>query len=68
MLGLFDKVLSKLPGNGWKSVVGYVLQYVPIVVPGFPVALAGDAITKVGEALLALGLIHKAVKEARKRK
>lgn len=66
MISILDKLLSKLPGNGWKSVVGFILTYIPFVFPGFPVGTAQTLIEQIGEVLLTLGILHKAVKEVRK--
>ena len=64
MLELFDKVLSLLPGNHWKTQFGWLLTVVPVVVP----TLMGPAeavVQSVGQVVLAVGVLHKAVKALR---
>lgn len=65
MIDLLDKLLKKLPGDGWKTQVGFLLQLLPVVVPALSVP-AKDVVEKVGQAVLALGVLHKAIKEIRK--
>lgn len=62
MLSLFDKVLSALPGSGWKTQFGWLLTVIPVVIP----TLMGPAeavVQSVGQVVLAVGVLHKAVKE-----
>lgn len=66
MLAILDKLLSKLPGNGKKSILGFILMYLPVVLPGFPVGEIDNLINIAGQALLSIGLIHKAIKDMRK--
>lgn len=65
MFDFLDKVLAKLPGNNWKTIFGYLLTLAPIAVPAL-VGPAKDVVSKVGEVVLAVGVLHKAVKEMRK--
>lgn len=65
MFSFLDKLLEKLPGNGWKTQIGWLLQVVPLVVPTL-MGPAKDVVTKVGEVVLAVGVLHKAAKELKK--
>lgn len=65
MIELLDKLLGKLPGSGWKTQAGWLLSVLPLVVP----TLMGPAeavVQSVGQVVLAVGVLHKAVKELRK--
>ncbi len=62
MLFILDKILSFLPANRWKTIVGFILVSIPQIVPGFPVGEAQTLITAIGQVIMSLGLIHKAVK------
>jgi hypothetical protein len=61
MFGLLDKVLSKLPLNGWKTEIGVIVTLAAELV------LPGQALYKqIGEAILAAGVFHKALKKMKK--
>ncbi|HPC91668.1 MAG TPA: hypothetical protein PLJ74_05385 [Myxococcota bacterium] len=62
MLFMLDKILSILPANRWKSIIGFILVSLPHVIPNFPVGEAENAVTLIGQLYLSLGLIHRAVK------
>lgn len=62
MLFILDKILSFLPANRWKTIIGFVLVSLPQVVPNFPVGEAQNAVTLIGQLYMSLGLIHRAVK------
>lgn len=65
MLKFIDMLLSKLPGNGNKSIIGFILMYLPVIIPGFPVGEIDNLVNIAGQALLSIGLIHKAIKDMR---
>lgn len=51
--------------NGWKTQLGWLLTVLPVVVP----QLLGGAtvlVSQVGQVLLAVGVVHKTIKELRK--
>lgn len=60
MLEQFDKLLSSLPLDGYKSALGFALQFIAPVVPG-----VGPALKIAGDVLTIIGLIHKGIKEQR---
>lgn len=67
MLAFIDKVLSKLPGNGKKTVLGMVSLVLGAAVSKFMPAdqaleLAARVMEYFGWSYGALGLVHKAVK------
>ena len=61
MLGHLDKLLGKFPANGFKTFLGWALFVGADMLPNPAVGLA---LKHVGEALIALGLLHKGVKES----
>lgn len=62
---MFEKLFEKLPLNGWKTQLGWLLQFAPMVVPTL-FGPAKDVVEKVGQVLLAVGVLHKAIKEIKK--
>lgn len=62
---LFDKLLSKIPGNGLKSVVGGLITAFPYAFPTLVEPL-NATIQSVGAVILGIGLLHKAIKGLRK--
>lgn len=59
---MLDKLLSKLPLDGYKTQIGWLLQFAPLVVPTL-FGPAKDVVEKVGQVLLAVGVLHKAIKQ-----
>ena len=62
-----DDLLSKLPGNGSKTVVGAGLNILlPLLLAKFPMLLMlQPALSGVSLAITGLGMLHKAVKAFR---
>lgn len=54
------KILDKLPFDGYKTLLGYVLQHLAKVAPPQYQPL----IELIGEILMGVGLAHKGLKEA----
>ena len=67
MLGL-DKLLSLIPFNGDKTVIGAGLKLlVPVLVLKMPVlVLVGPALDMFADFLISAGLAHKAIKASKK--
>lgn len=59
MLGLANAVLSKLPLNGWKVVVGYLMTMASSL--PFPAEVQG-VLAAGGALVTAIGVFHRAVK------
>lgn len=68
-------ILDKIPGNGWKTLLGILLviigelikvipEYAPILQPVFDLIgyLGPDAVTDIGIVTLITGLVHKIAK------
>lgn len=72
MLALFNSLMSKLPLNGWKSILAYIVAAIPhdgsfgILADPLTKALqepnAANISNAIGSALLALFLLHTGVK------
>lgn len=61
-----DNILSLLPFNGDKTVIGLALHaLLPLVTGYFPAAaVIAPAVSALADCLVGLGLFHKAVKAA----
>lgn len=60
-MDLLNKLLSLIPGNGFKSLAGAVITYAPLFYGMSPEVR--DVVQKAGALILALGLLHKGIKE-----
>ena len=59
MLTLLDNLLSKLPANNWKTIIGYVISSSATL----PIPETWKLVlTSVGGVVTAIGVLHKAVK------
>lgn len=64
MLSIANKILSALPGNGKKTLIGGLVSIAVLFFPDFPVneADAHKVIESLGFLYLIAGLLHKYVK------
>lgn len=60
MIDKIDKALSAIPFDGYKSALGFGLQFIAPLIPG-----VGPVLKVAGDVLTILGLIHKGIKEQR---
>ena len=69
-MNFLNKLLSKLPLNGWKSILGFLginlaagqILAVEAVIQAIALPSPASIGNAVAQLLLALGLLHKAVK------
>lgn len=68
MLTIFDKALSILPFNGKKQSIGLLLSALgllfPVIAPVLHPEVLSQIVLHTGEAITALGSLHKIVKDA----
>lgn len=69
MLNLLNKLLSKLPANNYKTIIGAVITGLCLLFPDFPKNDLGDVgslvskvISDVGQVILVVGVLHKFIK------
>jgi hypothetical protein len=69
MLSIFNKLLSKIPGNGYKSFIGLILTACGYLWSDFPREELGDVsglaqkIVEIsGHVFLIVGILHKFIK------
>jgi hypothetical protein len=59
----WDRLLAKIPGNGFKTFAGFILWWGPSVAGGLPWPELSHLVEALGAFLFATGLAHKGVKE-----
>lgn len=64
MLALLNRLLSKVPGNGKKTIIGIVLSAIALAWPDFPLSEGhvNQVLEAVGTLYLIVGLLHKWIK------
>lgn len=64
-MNFLDSLLAKIPGNGFKRVIGSLLVAFPHVFPTL-VEPANATLTAIGAVVFAIGQLHDSIKDLRK--
>lgn len=66
LISLLDLILSKIPFNNSKTIIGFIIKYLPLVLPGVPIQELAVVLDQIGTLLMSIGIFHRAIKNVNK--